>query len=703
MGGQRFRSETEAAARVPGNVSISVVGLICLALLVPSAVAATPAVPPSAGAAAATAVSAGSDLQQPLGGIPESARRRLPVVRDASVCYLSGGARVPWYHTGVASPDFKIWACGTGDYETELRLVRLILDSVAPQMMQAPPAGMGKPIPDLGTRDAGGDKRIDVYLLEPEQYLVRNGRERKIKEADTLGLIVPADPFGVEKPTASSFILVNREKARANGPDDLRRSLIHEFFHSLQYAHNYRIKEVRPEESFWFYEASAAWAEWHYFRQGSRPVHDYFLKDFKNRPEMILEKPSPDQHAYASYLWPFFMQQQAGGSPAPIFQAWVTAQTAQTWEQMGEAVDKQLRFKENFKEFAARNLNLALEPGNPIAPRYVALDPNFPDRVRPELENDVTLANEETRSISPSGGALGPLAAQYDRFVVPGSAAKIRFDFTGLTPGERADVVTFLKIGGTWERRDVASGGTLEFCLQNAQARLEEAYVVLANHDRVTDWEARQENVVGGSYTVRTSMGCGKAQATGTITWNLEFDFKTLASDGSVVSTAKRRATSTMQLRFIKDHQYASWKIDPWSSSYVYSFVSDLQGTYSSTHAELHGSSVYGADDHILDPKLGTGSAGTQTYLLYHLFGMASGFQETTSSSGTQRKELSGSFATACPAGNPGTAVAGVEVADSNGARKIDFTCTHDRDLTDGNGSGRQRITVTGALKIEPV
>ena len=80
---------------------------------------------------------------------------------------------------------------------------------------------------------------------------------------------------------------------------------------------------------------------------------------------------------------------------------------------------------------------------------------------------------------------------------------------------------------------------------------------------------------------------------------------------------------------------YLSDPIDPWSSSYVYDFVSDLKGSTASTHLELHGASVYGADDHILDPKLSTDSDDPKAALLYHLFGDASGYQERVSSSGT--------------------------------------------------------------------
>ena len=68
------------------------------------------------------------------------------------------------------------------------------------------------------------------------------------------------------------------------------------------------------------------------------------------------------------YIWFYFMEQEIG--PEAI---------AEIWEEFGRLdpgnieqamaiIDAQLPFEEHFRDFAVRNLNLALKPGDPIDP-----------------------------------------------------------------------------------------------------------------------------------------------------------------------------------------------------------------------------------------------------------------------------------------------------------------------------------------------
>src|SRR6185503_6133636 len=74
----------------------------------------------------------------------------------------------------------KVWSLCTGDYAAQVRFVFDVLDS----MWDREVALMGKPVPDLGGFDGGGDKAIDIYLLDRWQCV---RREKKCTDTNIAG------------------------------------------------------------------------------------------------------------------------------------------------------------------------------------------------------------------------------------------------------------------------------------------------------------------------------------------------------------------------------------------------------------------------------------------------------------------------------------------------------------------------------------
>jgi hypothetical protein len=181
-----------------------------------------------------------------------------------------------------------------------------------------------------------------------------------------------------------------------------------------------------------------------------------------------------------------------------------------TIDQARAIIDAQLPFAEHFRDFAVRNLNLALEPGDPIDPSYDDLDPQFPvDVVSPRLlvgaeDADAWLplvpAGEEPRRFA---DRLRSLTAHYYRFLPDPRGGMLTLDFSGLAPAGDLDVDALVKIeGGAWERRRLESGRVVTLCLSEPDENVEELYLVLSNHNRDLF------SVVEGEFTAQVVAAC---------------------------------------------------------------------------------------------------------------------------------------------------------------------------------------------------
>ncbi|MEY2567514.1 MAG: hypothetical protein QOE35_2043 [Actinomycetota bacterium] len=417
------------------------------------------------------------------------------------------GQSVSWIDSGTASTHFKVWSCATNGGADDINTVVGILDGLYPEM--ADPAGMGPPVPDSGTADDGGDPRIDVYLLDTVPSRERAGRQQAIDGA-TIAAAAPDGPFVGS--TASSYLMIGRP--RLGDHDGIRRALIHQFFHSLEYAHNYAIKTVDPGQTPWFFEAAAAWAEATFFPAGSAGVHgDYFGAGFRNAPDLALEIPfaatgstAQQLHPYWAYLWPFFMQQEAGGDPNAVADTWSAVEGASDWNAFHAAIDAQLPYATSFRDFAVRNLNLDLGPA--FEPHYRELDPNFPDDIGPPLVADLDVTAPGTATVQLGGGGghgLAPLSAQYDRVTISDPQTTVlSIDFTGIGSDADITVMTQSSDTGEWTRRDLVPGDRLELPFSGHDGPVAATYVIIDNHQREPDWSKPGGGVVTGSYTVTT-------------------------------------------------------------------------------------------------------------------------------------------------------------------------------------------------------
>ncbi|MEY2478688.1 MAG: hypothetical protein QOG87_4003 [Actinomycetota bacterium] len=420
----------------------------------------------------------------------------------------SNGQPVTWQDSGAANPHFKVWACGTGDAANDIAKVVATLDDVYPAM--ADPAAMGPALTDAGTASDGADPRIDVYLLDVVPTRLRGSVQKPI-EGLAAAAISADDPFVGS--TASSYLMIGRP--RLGNRAGLRRTVIHELFHAQQYAHNYAITTTHPTGTPWFFEASAAWAEWQFFRSASPLVHgDYFTSGFRTAPELPLELPTTAAgsaaqmlHARWAYLWPFFMQQEAGGDPAPVFGTWKAVASATTWNEFHAAVDKQLQSATTFRDFTVRNLNLDLGPG--IGTLYRDLDPEFPTGSSPTLNTDSAITQPGT-VVQPIGGpeadGLPSLSAQYDQVLVgtQSNTRTLTLDFTGVPKGIDVTVLTRAD-DGTWSRHDLAPADILTFDFTDPAQVVSTFYVILGNHDREPNWDKPGGATLGGSYSITSA------------------------------------------------------------------------------------------------------------------------------------------------------------------------------------------------------
>lgn len=385
---------------------------------------------------------------------------------------------------------------------------------------------MGPPVLDSGGQSDGGSKSIDIYLLHPRAYVIREGVGRTIPEG-SLAAAYSAPPR--QNNRASGLMILNR--TRLNEATFIG-DLIHEFFHILQSAHNDAISfrpnpnQAEPFLEYWFVEASAKWAEAHFDPEhAALTTHHWFRMDFQYDTHFLslhARLPKGESALYAAYIWPFFMSQEAG--PQQIAETWRRLEQAGNWDQADQAIDSVLPFGQHFRDFALRNLNLELLPGNPITPRYqdyvrtyfsgaVPASAAFPDDLQPKSSGQGYLGINAAKQQSIE---LAPLSARYYFFLVADTARQVTLDAgaLGTQNGFGWDAVVQRR-DGSWEVKQLPSTGYAQLCdirqfylitsnsLVPHNQKLEGALTltareapcgceVIANQlDRIVGWQAR--------------------------------------------------------------------------------------------------------------------------------------------------------------------------------------------------------------------
>jgi hypothetical protein len=428
----------------------------------------------------------------------------LSVLQDDEPGCVDGWASLP----SLAFPGkIRVWATCTGAYDENLREMLGIVESLWGPMTEF----MGiEPLPDEGTAAAGGDSAIDFYLVDQEIGVPQRGSGPPA--ARSFGYSRAAAPsVGVSN---SAFVVMRRNML---GDPQFTDTLAHEFFHVLQQARNGKLGfkwDIRPDDDpdwdtlvfaeQWWTEATAEWAAFHFTREmpwqddlrnsGHRERFSYFLDRTASIPLHAPQQRGESGWAfmYSTYVWFYFIEQEVGAEAiAEIWEAFGELDPG-TVQQATAIIDAQLPFEEHFRDFAVRNLNLQLEPGDPIEPDYADLDPQFPaGDVSPTLLAGGTDAeawlplvaeNEEPRRYA---DRLRSLTAHYFRFLPDPRGGKLVLDFSGLAPVSDLDVDALVKIEGRgWERRRLEFARATTLCLSEPEDDVEELYLVLSNHNR---------------------------------------------------------------------------------------------------------------------------------------------------------------------------------------------------------------------------
>ena len=472
-----------------------------------------------------------------------------------------------WVSKRSASRPLRVWASCRGEpgFDTEsgalVDRTLALLEKIYPPMT----ALMGEP----RTNTDGGDEAIDFYIVDSGSYV-----HRRSDVPRPAGAVTVSDAAaGASGKGSSAYIVMQRDLLYTS---KFKGVLMHEFFHVLQFAHNaeFSVRAVAgradARERFWFTEASSHWAEAYFDRtipglEGERiayqDVHrlfaQYVLPQFES-----LNKAAGDAHAYAAYIWPYFVEQETGG-PAFMRSIWSALDAVSTWEQADKAIDAAYPFAANFKRFALRNLNTEFLPGDPLpeARRYIDLDRAqfLDDKKEPPYSRGTLVAEQDFNQDLD----LKPLSARYIRLQVGGTTInKVVVDMGALQPASEVDVEALIRTSDGWVSQPIAIGpGKVTFCSDkgpstaSVKGSFEEIILVVSNHSATPGADVSGvlkvqpklkpcETVWEGTITQTFRGAFANTTTTVTSTVNATFEFDEVESEASDHPVFKLRSGS---------------------------------------------------------------------------------------------------------------------------------------------------------------
>ena len=478
----------------------------------------------------------------------------------ALVRHADGSGGTPqcsdWVSTTMDSAPIRVWVCHTSDSEDQAVLGKVvaIFDRHYAEMTY----DMGPPLRDDGT---GQDDLIDVYILDKGDCIQRSNQCKVLTPVDPnegdpnadhpptgpLALTIAAPPAAGSPGGWSAYMLLQKARALVGGTA-FEADVVHEFYHVLQFAHiatGTRIVHLSNGQIYfdhsWFVEASAKWAEWAYVPASSpTEVHVWYPASYDTELELFdgssyqpgsvsLLEGSDSQHAYASYIWPYFMQQELGG-PEYVGKVWRSVDFAAGPVEINRAINSQLNFADHFRDFTVRNLNTLL-PGDPLEKHFWDMDVQFPKKAAhpvismPDLYPTLVLVDDMQRV--PSNIEIPNLAAKYRNFEVdPASGIqRILLEFEVDEP-DALDVDAIAEVvppgGGdpAWKRFKSPDGRRLEFCLPDPEQHIDKFILVMSNHDDTASTSGVLAPKTTGKLYLTTDALCG--EWTGTITYTFK-------------------------------------------------------------------------------------------------------------------------------------------------------------------------------------
>jgi hypothetical protein len=383
---------------------------------------------------------------------------------------------------------FTVWYCaGDATGPRDAATVARVLDQVWPVMTQPEPNGLGPP---LAPQANGG--RLSVFVTAPTAEVVLGACPDLCDSVgDNYGRAVPVPPFitsgsGAER--SSAALIINKEIGVNDG------TVIHEFFHALQFAHTVHIG--------WVGETSATWAENYYRAREEVAGRINFLRAFQGRPDTPLFQRG-ETLEYGAYVWLLWLAQRTN-SAGSVFGMWTALEqvTSDNDDEVTSLVDRYLRrlglgFKSSFKDFVVEDLNLNLS--RRVTPQLFCCgtfgDPDVPLGLSPPfVRRPWTLGTRGRRTAV----RLSPLSMQYEQVrAISRSVGAVTVASSGIRPW--GDVVVLARAGTGWQRVDLQNG-SVTFCRFTNRGNVRRLFVIAANHD----YRAAHS----GSYTVSAQSTC---------------------------------------------------------------------------------------------------------------------------------------------------------------------------------------------------
>ena len=572
-------------------------------------------------------------------------------------------AGVQWRSSRSTRIPVRVWSeCYEDPITTSLATIQASLTMSIFEKIWAPMTGlMGPPLLDGDTildqngkdiTDNGGDDAIDVYIVN-SYSLTRNGKLiNTVEVGKALGFARPDSPCSLNaagKQKCSGYFVLPAAHA---GSAFQRSTIIHEFFHVLQFAHNAELSGG------WLAESTARWSESHFDRVLAWPqrvaltkVHKPWFNSFI-KTDSRLDWPEKD-HPYASYIWPFFLEQETGG-PGIIGQLWTALESAGGLADEDRIIDAAYGFDANFHRFAVRNVNEELLPGDPLKKRYIDLagirdgEKQFPDPMDTEfkpayVERPLVKGSDDT-----STWKIKPLSAKYARFKIDRAAppSRVEFDFTGLADrtGLKLDalILTTAPNGADeWVSEPVPleADGKAIFCFQTGpstttvRGAFTTLRLVLAN-------SSLDKTVVGNIVVRPTALPCGTS-------WVGTVEYTADAAETHLGGNSHSTTTITTQLDFTLDPTAIDLRtvFRFHSGSFEYRQVGDSVDVGNTCHRVTTAAGV-------LRPQLGladtgdgaaagtlttyVGEFGTPQYILNNELGSNATYGYTTATRATQ-------------------------------------------------------------------
>jgi hypothetical protein len=386
-----------------------------------------------------------------------------------------------------AAPFTVFYCAGDATGQRDAATVALLLDRVWPVMTQPEPDGLGPPIAPQAN---GG--RLSVYVTAPTAEVVL-GRCPNLcaSVGDNYGQAVPVPPFiasgsGAER--SSAALIINKEIGVNDG------TVIHEFFHVLQFAHTVHVG--------WVGETAASWAENYYRATEEVAGRIGFLRSFQGSPGTPLFQRG-ETLEYGAYVWLVWLAQRTN-SASSVFGMWTALEgvTSESEDEVTSLVSRYLTrlglgFKSSFKDFVVEDLNLNLS--RRVTPQLFCCgtfgDPDVPlDLSPPFVRRPWTLGTRGQRTTV----RLSPLSMQYDQVrAISRSLGAVTVRSSGIRPW--GDVVVLARAATGWQRVDLQNG-SVTFCRFTNRGNVRRLFVIAANHD----YRAAHS----GSYTVSGQTTC---------------------------------------------------------------------------------------------------------------------------------------------------------------------------------------------------